>query len=185
MLAFGGDSVTAGATLVDAATQRFATLVAAQAGLRTAALDAVPGYRIDQMSARWSTYMDPFLSARDPGAVLVLEIGYNDFAQGASDATIRARLAAYVAAARASGVRKIVYLGCYAAPASASLTGIDYEARRVAHNAWVVASGLVDAVVNFDAVSIDVAAPPDGLHPTAAGHATMAPLISAAVQSVL
>lgn len=184
-LAFGGNSIAAGATLSAPTTERYAALVAAQLGLRTVALDAVPGYRLDQLEARWSTYMAPGVASRSPGSVLVMEGAYNDFAQGADDATIRARFTAYVAAARASGVRKIVYLLCFAAPGSSSLAGIDYEARRVAHNAWVVASGLVDAVVNFDAVSIDVAAPPDGLHPTAAGHATMAPLISAAVHGVL
>lgn len=183
MLAFGGNSITYGSTLADPPTQRFATLVAAQLGLRIAAFDAVPGYRLDQLSERWSTYMDPYVRARDPGAILVLEGAPNDFARGADDATIRSRFGAYVGAARASGVRRIVYLGCYTAPGSASLAGIDYEVRRVAHNAWVAASGLVDAVVSLD--GIDVAPPPDGLHPTVAGHVAIAAALAPAIGGLL
>lgn len=178
MLAFSGNSITFGSTLADPPTQRFAALVAAQLGLRIAAFDAVPGYRLDQLEARWSTYMDPYVRARDPGAILVLEGAPNDFAQGASDSTIRSRFTSYVATARASGVRRIVYPGLYAAPGSASLAGIDYEARRIAFNAWVASSGLVDAAVSLDGVTIDVAPPPDGLHPTAAGHAAIAAVLA-------
>jgi hypothetical protein len=174
LLLCDGNSICAG-TVGTTENQSYPHLVATALGRPYVNLGA-PGYKIDDLTARFATY--PAIYA---GAELIGEGCYNDFAaSGRTGAQAYTNLQAYVAAARSAGFTRVAWLTQYLTTGSAAA----YNTQETAFNTLVRANSgsLLDLV-------IDVAAGPavslqgDGVHPDASGQATIAGVVEAALTS--
>lgn len=167
--------------LVSSLAAGYPMLVCAQLAMAYMANGAVGGTRIEQFSDRFPRTLASF-GALTSTVVFVAEGGYNNIIAGQSAATAFAFWVQYIGLIRNAGYVKVVWLQMMSAVGSGLVPG-DYETKRLAFNALVTASGLVDAEANFDGVVVPRNA--DLLHPNDAGELVMQPIVAAAVLAVL
>lgn len=157
----------------------------------------VTGQRIGggptSMTSRFPTFVAPWAQ----NAILVAEGGFNDMLQGdtsgsyqtaygSDGASTYARLLAYVALARAAGVRAVVFLTCLSVAPGTTYYTANLVAQIAIFNglARTAPAGTFDAIADVAAAAIERNAT-DGLHPDAAGQVVMAAVLAPALASVL
>jgi lysophospholipase L1-like esterase len=186
-LAFEGDSITDPTTGVPGAQKYYSLAQFAISPFPQGGNDAVSGSGMTQVLARAST-IDSWFSGIKGAKVLMIFLGANDMGDGAS--TFEANLKAYCLARKAAspGLKVVV---ATLLPQTTS----GFNTFRDAVNALIYAdtSGWYDALADFAAsptMGCDSGCAgnttnySDGEHPTAAGHAILAPIAQAAIQSV-
>ncbi|MDE1158462.1 MAG: arabinofuranosidase catalytic domain-containing protein [Neorhizobium sp.] len=142
-----------------------------------------------QLAANASTREDLLIAASTGFSkrVLDIEIGTNDIGAGATGATVYSAMATYVSGRRSAGATHIILRTLL--PRSGS-----YTAEINAYNALVRANSIgADAIADVAAHPVmglqasvsDLALYQDGLHPTGYGYSLFAPIVAAAINSVL
>jgi len=187
-IVFDGDSITAGAGSTGSGRYTLVTTAALHGNPTTVNL-GIYGQDVSAMLAKATTAVDPLF---DPNKANVCSVfgGTNDIYHSTANtaAVIYANLVAYGQGRRAAGFKVIAYT---VTPRSNAGTPVDFETRRQALNALIVAgwSSFADALVDIgnDPIMGPAGAETnttyyaDLVHPTNAGHARIAGLLLAAL----
>jgi lysophospholipase L1-like esterase len=184
-LAFEGDSITDPTTGVSAASKYYYLAQSAITPFPQGGNDAVSGSSIATVSSRSATIDSWFAPITGP-KVLFLFIGAND--QGDGAATFVANLKAYCLARKAASPGlKIVLATLLPQTTSGFNTFRDtVNASIHADNSYydALADFAASSTMGCDSCAASTTYFLDGEHPSPAGHAILAPIAQAAIQSV-
>lgn len=185
LLVFEGDSITDPTTGVAAASKYYSVAQFAMSPFPQGANDAVSGSNVASLISRAPT-VDSWFSGISGFKVLYVFVGANDQGDGAS--TFVANLKSYCLARKAATPGLKIVLATVLPQTTAG-----FNTFRDAVNPLVKADpSFWDAIADFaanatmgcDSCAANTTYYSDGEHPTAAGHAILAPIAKAAIQSV-
>jgi lysophospholipase L1-like esterase len=184
-LGFEGDSITDPTTGVAAASKYYYLAQSGISPFPQGGNDAVSGSSIATISSR-SVTIDSWFSGITGVKVLMLFVGANDMGDGAS--TFVANVKAYCLARKAASPGLKIVLATLLPQTTAGFNTFRDAVNVSIHgdNSYydALADFAANATMGCDSCAASATYFPDGEHPSAAGHAILAPIAQAAIQSV-